>query len=83
MHERYNAAKTRLEQIHAEKLERVTKRNNIMRFLSDLEQRDGVLEAFDEQLWCATVESVTVHSEKDVAVKFKDGSVVHVDTRRL
>ena len=38
--------------------------NKTARFISDLEQRSGLLEAFDEQLWCATVETVTVNSEK-------------------
>jgi len=79
LYERYNAAKARLERIHAEKLERTAKRNRISRFISDLEQRDGLLEAFDEQLWCATVETITVHSEKAVVFAFKDGSVVNMD----
>jgi hypothetical protein len=29
----------------------------------------------------ATIESVAVHSEKDVAFTFRDGSEIHVDVR--
>lgn len=47
-----------------------------MRFLADLEQQNGVLAEFDEQLWYSTVESIAVHSEKDVRVTFKDGSII-------
>ena len=47
----------------------------------DLERIGGPLAEFDEALWCETVESVTVYSERDVAVTFRDGSTVRVDAR--
>ena len=79
LYKRYNNAKEKLESIHAEQQNRTTKRNCISRFIADLEQRSDMLDAFDEQLWYATVETVTIHSEKDAVVKFKDGNVVDVD----
>ena len=76
LHDRYDAAKTRLDMISQEAQEWASKRETILRFLADLEQHSGVLLEFDEQLWYATVESITVHSEKDARVTFKDGSII-------
>jgi len=75
---RYEAAKKRLGEIAAEKQARIAKRDGISRFIEDMD-KCGLLSEFDERLWLETVDSVTVHSEKDVAVSFRDGSEVHVD----
>jgi len=42
-----------------------TQKNLLIKTLSNL------LQAFDEQLWCATVETVTVHSEKSSGSRFQ------------
>jgi len=47
-----------------------------VRFLAELEQQSGLLAEFDEQLWYATVEAITIHSEKDARVTVKDGSII-------
>ena len=78
---RYEAAINRLDEITIEKQNRAAKRESISRFMDDIERCGGFLTEFDEGLWYETVDSVTVHSEKDVAVSFRDGSVVHVDAR--
>ena len=83
LHDRYDAAKTQLDKIANDRQERATKREIILRFLADLEQQNGTLAEFDEQLWYATVESITVHSEGNIAVTFKNGSAVNVDARKL
>lgn len=72
--ERYEAAKGRLTQLADQKLERTAKQENINRFLKTLEQSDVLLAEFDEELWYATVETVTVHSEQDITFTFKDGT---------
>lgn len=76
---RYEAAKKRLEEILDEKQTRAAKHECISRFISDLEQCGGLLAEFDEELWYETVETVTVHSESDVVVTFKDGSEISVN----
>jgi hypothetical protein len=35
---------------------------------------DGLLTEFDEGLWNATLETVTVNGEHDLTFKFKDGT---------
>ena len=76
---RYETAQSRLYNINEEKQNRAVKRDSILRFISDLERCGELLTEFDEALWCEVVESVTVYSENDVAVTFKDGNEVRVD----
>jgi hypothetical protein len=76
--ERYDTAKSRLDSVAVEKQARLVKRETISRFLSNLEQRDDLLEEFDEALWYEMVEAIKVNSEKKIKVVFKDGSEVDV-----
>jgi DNA invertase Pin-like site-specific DNA recombinase len=78
---RYAEAKKRLAAIADEKQQRAARREKLNRFLADISRQNGLVAEFDESLWRATVESVTVHSEKDVAFTFRDGTEVHVDCR--
>lgn len=71
---RYEAAKKRLDTIADEKQARVAKRENITRFLDDLRRRDGIIEGFDEELWYATVETVTVSFSRELTFVFKNGA---------
>jgi hypothetical protein len=41
-----------------------------------LEQQDGLLVGFNESLWNATVESVTVKSKDELWFTFKDGTTL-------
>jgi len=45
-------------------------------FIATLRQQDGLVREFDENLWGSLVEVVTVYSEKDVRITFRDGTVV-------
>jgi site-specific DNA recombinase len=76
LEERYETVKTGLAEISDEVLERTAKRENIAAFLKTLEHSGTLLTEFDEALWNATVESVTVHSEHELSFVFKDGSEV-------
>lgn len=49
-------------------------------FSSNLRQRDGIIESFDEELWYAIVESVTICSGNDAIFTFKNGSKIFVNT---
>jgi len=78
LHERYDTAKTKLDKLTQARQEQASKRETLIRFLADLDQQDGLLEAFDVELWYATVESITVHASGNLAVTFKDGSIVSI-----
>ena len=77
--ERYQAAQNGIAETDSKLEDRAAKREKITIFLADLKQRDGLLDEFDEKLWLTTVEFVTVHSENEVTVTFKDGSEVKVE----
>ena len=73
LEERYENIKNGLEGINEKRLERRAKQENIVAFIKELEQKKGLLEGFDEELWNATTEKVIVHSEHELTFTFKDG----------
>ena len=75
---RYEAVKARLGEIAAERQKRMAKREAIAGFLETVCQRESLITAFDEGLWRATVEAVTVRSLTDIRVKFRDGREIKV-----
>ena len=79
LEEQYNAAKNRLAEIADEKQARTVRKERLNRFLSELRKRGEPLTDFAPALFRATVEFVTVHSERDVVVTFRDSSEIHVD----
>ena len=79
LEEQYTAAKNRLAEIADEKQTRTVRKERLNRFLDDLRRQDALLTEYDPALFRATVDFITVHSEKDVVVTFRDGSEIHVD----
>jgi hypothetical protein len=75
---RYEDAKTQLDRANAEKQARNAKRETMTRFVTDLTNCGGLLTEFDEPLWYATVDSVTV-GETAAAFTFKDGTVIEME----
>lgn len=71
--ERYESIKKGLEGINEKRFERSTKQENIMAFIKELEQRDGLITEFDEELWNGTIEKVMVNTEDKITFIFKDG----------
>jgi hypothetical protein len=78
LQERYETAKRRVDALLDEKQAHVAKRESISRFLSDLRQRDGIVETFDEELWYSTVDTVTVYSAGGLTFLFKNGMEIKV-----
>lgn len=70
---RYENIKNGIEGINEKRLERRAKQENIVAFIKELEQREGLVAEFDERLWNATIEKVLVHSEQKITFTFKDG----------
>ena len=83
LYDRYEAVKTRLDMIAHDRHNKAAKREVILQFLAEITQQDGLLTEFDERLWYTTIESITIHSEKEVAVTFKDGSIIKADASKV
>lgn len=76
---RYDAVKSRLDEIFSEIDAQTVKRTKIQAFLEDISAQGDILAAFDETLWRRTVERVIVYKESDVRVEFKDGRQLKVN----
>jgi predicted nuclease with TOPRIM domain len=70
--ESFEDIKKGLEEINEKRLDRSAKCERIVAFIKELENRDGLVEEFDEELWNGTIEKVLVHSEDDITFVFKD-----------
>ena len=79
MNEEYKETKNRIESIKAQISERGTRKGNIRRFLGELRQTGGIVSEFDENLWNATVDRITIKSEKELTVVFRDGTGIEVE----
>ena len=75
----YESLKLQLDEVEAEKQNRILRKKNILHFLKSIQERECLLEEFDEALFRATVENIIVHSMQDIVVKFRDGNEMHVD----
>lgn len=71
--------KFQLTEVETEKERRILRKEKILRFLDDLQAQDGLLESFDEYIFRAMTERMTVYSKRDISVTFRDGNEIHVD----
>lgn len=76
--ERYEKAKARLEKIEEQRKARRAKREQIESFLAKLIGQDSTLTDFDEALWFAVIDKVTVYAADDIQFTFRDGTVIKV-----
>jgi exonuclease VII large subunit len=82
MEQRYESVKAKLAELEEQKQSRLVRREKILQFIETVHQRETLLTEFDEALFRATVECITVHTVADIRVKFRDGSEVKIDSRQ-
>jgi len=70
---RYDIVKARQSEIAEEKRSRAVRRENILLFIETLRAQKDLLGEFEEKLFRATVERITIHAADDVRIKFRDG----------
>ena len=74
--EEFRESGTQLNQIKDEILEQSARKEKIRRFLDELRQMNDLVTEFDENLWNATIELVTVHMDKTLIFTFRDGTEI-------
>jgi CRISPR/Cas system-associated protein Csx1 len=74
--QRYNRITEQLSDLEAQRLKRREKEKILNNFIRDIETRPQVLEEFDEKLWTAVIDKVTVRSDRKLLFGFKDGTCV-------
>jgi hypothetical protein len=75
---KYEAQRSRLTELAEQRQCVLARRERLNMFLDELRSQEGLLTEFDESLFRATADIFTVHSERDVAVKFRDGTEISV-----
>jgi hypothetical protein len=75
----YDAAKSQIEAIKREKLERTAQREKTRQFLAILQDVKAPLTAFDETLWQKTAETMRVSHSGDISVVFKSGTEIRLE----
>ena len=70
---RYEKAEKRLKVAVAERKERINKEREMQVFIEALNNKQGSIDAFDEELWITLVEKVEVSHDKKCVVFFKNG----------
>ena len=76
--ERFDRTKARLDEVRNAITEKQAKKEQIERFLAELERQDGVATEFDEEQWYSLVDFVTVFNKEDIRFTFKDGTEIKV-----
>ena len=81
--ERHRVASERIDELEAAKRERVAKGKTLDRFIADIQKRPLALTEFDEAVWLATVDKVTVATDGTMTFIFRNGSeaaACHLET---
>ena len=73
--ERYEKAKAQLEQLRATKTAREAQADAIGAFMFEVQELD-VLTEFDEKLWLAVIDKVTVHTNGRMTFRFRSGTEI-------
>lgn len=72
---RYETVKTRFDEVTQAIADKADRKKLLEQFLHTVETQEPVTQ-FDERLWSSLVDFVTVYSEKDIRVTFKDGTEI-------
>ena len=70
----YREHQTRKVEVYSEIAQLNIKRNRIRVYIKTLSKHEGLLTEFDEDLFAATVERITIHSAQSATLKFRDDS---------
>lgn len=73
--ERYEKAKTRVEELRSIKTERQAQADAIGAFMFEVQELDAFFE-FDEKLWLTVIDTVTVHADGRMTFKFQGGTEI-------
>ena len=76
--ERFAGLNNQMSDIAGEILAQSVRKEKIRRFLDELRKAENLVTEFDENLWTAAVDTVTVESDKELTVTFRDGTKIPV-----
>ena len=71
--ERYETLRLKINTLQDDIFAKKVKADKIKAFIETLKQRDSLIEKFDEGLWNATVDEISVGEQGDLRFVFRDG----------
>lgn len=74
--QRFDTTKEDLEKVSGQIKEKVTRRQTLAAFLTELKKQDELLTDFDPLLWHSLVDCVTVLDKENVQITFKNGITI-------
>lgn len=74
--EKYDSIKAKVDELIATIADKKARKAELELFMKNLKKQENVITEFDEGLWFATVERMTVYGKDDVRVEFKNGIVI-------
>lgn len=74
--ERYEAVKRKVERLQEQRVERQEESDRISAFMFELHESNGPLTEFDNKLWLAIVDTVTVGADGKLVFRFRNGRKV-------
>jgi len=75
---RHSDAVKRTAELEAAKTERLGKSNTLDLFIRDTLSQGEILTEFDEDIWAAVIDCVTVNADSSMVFKFKNGAEIKV-----
>ena len=72
---RYEAVKAQYDEVIQTVADKADRKKLLEQFLHTVETQEPIT-GFDERLWSSLVDFVTVYSERDIRVTFKDGTAI-------
>ena len=76
--ERFAELNNQMSDIAGKILEQSVRKEKIRRFLDELRKAENLVTEFDENLWNAAVDTITVVSRSELVVTFRDGTKISV-----
>ena len=76
--QRYEEAKEKHDTVANTLSEKAAQSERLKEFIDRLKAQKGVIKEFDEGLWCALVDYMTVSKKKKITVTFRDGTKIKV-----
>ena len=74
----YNEEKAECERVENKIADILGRKETIEYFIRVLKRQDGMITEFDSALWESLTDGITVYGEKNVQVRFKDGSDIRI-----
>jgi DNA invertase Pin-like site-specific DNA recombinase len=72
--DKYQEEKTKLDSLQTERTIQISKQKETQKFLNTLKANNSLITTFDESLFYSLIDTITVVSDKELAIAFMDGS---------